>query len=167
MLDGAAADIALLHQPVAGKSHGDKAAGNRGGTGTAVALDHIAVDGDGALAQQLHIDGSAEAAADQTLDLSASARQLQLVHIAAAALAVGAGQHRVLRRDPAAAGLHVGRHALLHRGAAQHHGIAALDQHAAFSELDEVGGQLNGAQFIKFSSVSTVHNLSPFQQLRS
>jgi len=114
MLDGHTADIALLYQPLAGQRQRHEAAGNAGGTGTAVALQNITVDGDGALAQQLHIHRRPKAAANEPLNFRAAAAELQLVHITAAALAVGAGQHGVLRRDPAAAGLHVGRHTLLH-----------------------------------------------------
>src|SRR5580658_5556467 len=46
----------------------DPGAGDRGGAGAAVGLDHVAVDGDLALAERLEIDDRAQAAADQPLD---------------------------------------------------------------------------------------------------
>ena len=47
----------------------DPGAGDRGRAGAAVGLDDVAVEGDLALAQRLHVDDGAQAAADQALDL--------------------------------------------------------------------------------------------------
>ena len=52
----------------------DPAAGDRGGAGAAVGLDHVAVDGDLPLAERRKIDDRAQAAADQALDLDACGR---------------------------------------------------------------------------------------------
>jgi hypothetical protein len=48
-------------------------AGDRGGAGAAVGLDHIAVDGNLALTDRFQIDDRAQAPPDQTLDLDGAA----------------------------------------------------------------------------------------------
>ncbi len=70
------------HQLIEGKREGDRGAGDGGGAGAAVGLQHIAVDDDGALAEGLHVDDGAEGAADEALDLVGAA-----AHLAALALA--------------------------------------------------------------------------------
>ena len=72
MADGIAADISLIHQLPAGQRQGDEAAGNAGGAGTAITLEHVAVDCDGPLAQRLQIHRGPEAATDEPLDLGAA-----------------------------------------------------------------------------------------------
>ena len=51
-------------------------AGDRGGARAAVGLEHVAVDGDLALAERLQVDHGAQRAADQALDLLRAAALL-------------------------------------------------------------------------------------------
>ena len=51
-------------------------AGDGGGAGAAVGLDHVAIDRDLALAERLQVDRGAQAAADQALDFHRAAALL-------------------------------------------------------------------------------------------
>src|SRR3546814_20405771 len=53
-------------------------AGNRGSAGAAIGLDDVAVDDDLPLAQLLHVDDSAQASPDKTLNFLCSSRLLAL-----------------------------------------------------------------------------------------
>ena len=48
-----------------GVGEGDVRAGDRGGAGAAVGLEHVAVEDDGVLAERLVVDDRAQRAADQ------------------------------------------------------------------------------------------------------
>ena len=78
-------DVARLH-PGEAVVQRHPAAGDRGGARAAVGLDHVAVDGDLALAERLEIDHGAQAAADQALDLDGAAALLAGGGLAAGAL---------------------------------------------------------------------------------
>ena len=96
-----------------------------GGAGAAVGLDDVAVEGDLALAQRLHVGDGAQGAADQALDLLAAAGLLALRRLAPAAGVGGAGQHAVFGGDPAlAAAAQEARHAFVQAGGDQHPGVA-------------------------------------------
>ena len=69
----------------------DPGAGDRGGAGAAVGLDHVAIDGDLALAERLEVDDGAQAAPDQALDLDGAAALLAGRGLAAGALQVARG----------------------------------------------------------------------------
>ena len=82
----------------------DEAAGDRGGAGAAVGLQHLAVDPDRPLAEGLAIDDAAQGAADQALDLHRAAGWAAPVDLALRAGVGRGGDHGVLGRDPALAG---------------------------------------------------------------
>ena len=71
------------------------------------------------------------------------------------------GQHGILRRDPAVAGAHMGRHPILHAGAAEHHRVAAADEAASLGKFIIVGREGHLAQFIILSSVCSGHMAAP------
>src|SRR3546814_12325355 len=60
-------------------------AGNRGSAGAAIGLDDVAVDDDLPLAQLLHVDDSAQASPDKTLNFLCSSRLLALRRLAGTA----------------------------------------------------------------------------------
>ena len=160
MADGAGGQRAVLHQLPAGQRQGDEAAGDGGGAGAAVALEHVAVDGDGVLAQLRHVYGGPERPAHQSLDLSAAGAELQLGNVPLAPLPVGPGQHGILGGDPALTLGHMRRGAVLHTGAAEDLRVAALDEAAALREFYKIGGDFDGAQLIQRPSVLSGHILS-------
>ena len=140
-------------QPLKRQMEGHIAAGDRGGTGASVRLQHIAVDLDLTLAQLGEIGHRPQAAADQPLDfLRASALP------AASRLAVGARrrrarQHPVFRRDPSFAGIaQKGRHPLLNGGGAQHMGVAELREARAFGIFGDTGLEADGPHRIAGAS---------------
>ena len=110
-----------------------KSPGNRRRAGTAIGLQHVAVDLHGSRPERRQVNDRAQRASYQALDLLRAARLL-----AARRLALGAGigrarQHAVFGGHPAAAAvLEEGRHAVLHARGAQHARIAELDEHRAF-----------------------------------
>ena len=69
----------------------DPGAGDRGGAGAAVGLDHVAVERDLALAERLQVDHGAQRAADQPLDLQRAAALLAGGGLAPGALRVARG----------------------------------------------------------------------------
>ena len=130
-------------------------AGNARRSRTAVCLNHIAVDGDGVLAERLHVDDGAQATADQTLNLHGAT--LAVGVLALAALAGRCRQHGVLRRYPTGLGaLAPARHALLDGGSAQHARIAKLGQARTVGVLHDAAGKLDGAQLIGGAAVGAI-----------
>ena len=77
-------------------------AGDAGGAGAAVGLQHVAVDEDLALAERVEVDHRAQTAADQALDLLSASALLAACGLAAAAGVGGTRQHAVLGGQPAA-----------------------------------------------------------------
>ena len=136
-LSGSAARSGI-DQPLQRQVERDIAAGDRGGAGAAIGLEHVAIDADLPLAQRRQVGHRAQRPADQPLDFLGAAALL-----AARRLAVGAGmgrarQHAVFRGDPAAPGVaQEGRHPLFHRGGAQHMGVAEADEAGAFGVFGE------------------------------
>ena len=153
MPDGAGAQIAVFHQPPAGQRQGHKAPGDGGRPGPAVPLEHVAVNGDGPLSQLSHIHGGAEGPAHQALNLGAPGGELQFGHVPLAPLPVGPGEHGVLGGDPALSVGDMRRHPVFHAGAAEDHGVPALDEAAALSEFHEVRGHGHRPQFIERPAV--------------
>jgi hypothetical protein len=129
---GSRCELAGVHQLLHRIAQGHPGAADGGGAGAAVGLQHVAVQGQGALAQGLEVYRRAQGAADQTLDLQGASPLLAPGRLALHALVGGARQHAVLRRDPAAAlALEEGRHPLLDTGGAEHAGVAELGQDRA------------------------------------
>src|SRR5262249_22460057 len=111
---------------------GDVAPGDRRRAGTAVCLDDIAVDPDRPLAERGQIDDAAQAAADQALDLVRSPADPTARRFARDARRARPGQHAVLRRDPAAAGVAQELwDVVLDRGGTDDARVADLDQDRA------------------------------------
>jgi hypothetical protein len=112
-----ALELAGIEQLVNGIDQRHVGAGDRGGAGAAIGLDHIAVERDGALAQGFEVDHGPQAAADQALDLQGSTALLAAGRFAHVAAAGGARQHAVLGRHPARAlAAQPGWHALFDAG---------------------------------------------------
>ena len=122
-----------IDQALEGLVQGDIGAGDRRGARAAVGAQHVAVQHDLALAGRLQVRDGAQAAADQALDLLGPAGLAAARGLAVGAPVGGARQHAVLGGHPAAAGVaQERRHPLLHRGGAQHMGVAGADQAGAF-----------------------------------
>ena len=129
--------------------------GNARRTRAAIGLDHIAVDGNGVLAERLHVDDGTQAAADKPLDLHGAALAVGMLALAAF---TGRGrQHRIFRRYPAGLGaLAPTRHTLLDGGGAQYARVAELRQARAVGVLHDAAGELNGAQLVCGAAVGAV-----------
>src|ERR1700757_4893528 len=84
---------------------GHIAAGDCGGAGAAVGLQHVAVDPDLALADLREIRDGAQAAADQPLDLLCAPALAAPCRLALGTGCGRSGQHPVFRRNPALAGI--------------------------------------------------------------
>ena len=56
----------------------------------------------------------------------------------------------------------MGRHPVLHAGAAENHGVAALDETAALREFYEIRGDFDRAQLVKRPSVLSGHGMRSF-----
>ena len=150
-------DHAGLRQFAAGNGQRGESAGDRGGTGTAVALENVAVDGDGPLTQRGQVHRRPEAAANEPLNLRRAGTELQFADVPAGAFPVGAGQHGVLRRHPAGTLRYMAGGPVLHAGAAEHHGFATLNEDAALSEIYKSRRHFNRTQFAFFSAVNAIH----------
>jgi hypothetical protein len=124
-------------------------AGDRGGAGAAVGLQHVAVDGEGAFTERLEVDRGTQAAADQALDLLGAPALLAGRGLALHAAAGGARQHAVLGGDPALAlALEEARDLLVDAHVAQHARVAELDQHRALGVLGVLAGEADGTELI-------------------
>ena len=129
------------------EGEGDAGSGDGCGAGSAVGLDDVAVEDDGALAEGLHIDDAAETAADEALDLVGAAAYLAALALAGGAGEGGAGEHAVLGRDPAAAGVaEPAGDALLDGGVAEDASVAGLHEDGALGRDDVVRGEAGGAE---------------------
>ena len=132
---------------VEGEGEGDGGSGDGCGAGTSVGLEDVAVEDDGALAEGLHVDDGAEAAADEALDLVGAAADFAALGLAGGAGEGGAGEHPVLGGDPATAGVaEPAGDALLDGGVTEDAGVAGFDEDGAFGGGDEVGGEADGAE---------------------
>jgi hypothetical protein len=138
----------LLHEGDALRQR-DKAAGDGGGAGAAIGLQHVAIDHDLALAQRRQVAHRAQGAADQALDFLGAAGLLAGGGLAAHAVMGGAGQHAIFRRDPALArALQEGRGLFLEAGGDQHMGVAELGQAGAFGMAGKAGLKADGAHLV-------------------
>ena len=114
----------------------DPAAGDRGGAGAAIGLDHVAIEGDLLLAQRLQIDHGAQRAADQPLDFQRASALLAGGGFAADALPVARGSMPYSAVTQPRAGLEPARHLLFQAGRAEHMGVAELHQAGALGVFD-------------------------------
>ena len=128
-------------------------AGDRGGAGAAVGLDHVAVDGDLPLAERRQIDHRAKAAPDQALDFDGAAALLAGGGLAARAFMGGARQHAVFGGDPAARlALEPGRQPVFERRGHQHVGVAELHEAGALGVFHHAALERYGAQLVGLSA---------------
>ncbi len=94
---GEAASRPALMAPWQASVKRNVAAGDRGGAGAAIRLQHVAIQDHGALTQRAHVDDRAQAAADKPLDFLGAAALLAPGRLAIAARVGGARQHAVFR----------------------------------------------------------------------
>ena len=128
---------------------GDVCAGDAGGAGAAVGLDHVAVDQDLAFAQPAQIHSGTQGAADQALDFLSAAGLLALSGFAAHAAGGGCGEHAVFGGYPTLVfAAQKGRNGFVDAGGADHFGVAAGNQGGAVGMRQEVGGDADGAQLV-------------------
>ena len=92
----------LSAEPATGFYDGNEAAGDGGGSGSAIGLKDIHIQNEGPFAKGLQVDCLPERAADQALDFHAAA--IQVDAFAGLAIASCARKHGVFRGEPAGAG---------------------------------------------------------------
>ena len=161
----AAGQLAPRQQPRNGIRQRDVGTGDRRRARTAIGLQHVAIERDGAFAKRLEVDDRAQAAADQALDFERPATLLAARSLARRPGVRGARQHAVFGGDPAlAAATLEARHAGLHGGGAEHLGMAELDQHRALGMAREMARKTHRAQLIGRTSARS-HASSPVGRL--
>src|SRR5580704_7290091 len=144
----------------------DPGACDGSGTGAAIGLDDVAIDGDLALAERLEIDDGTQAAPDQPLDFDGAAALLAGRGLAPRALQRCPRQHAVFGGDPAAAlALEPRRQAIFQGGGDQHMGLAELYETRALGEFHHAAFQRNRAQFVRLSAARP-HMCSPHDRAR-
>ena len=127
---------AFFQQGIDGICERDETTGDRSGASSAVGLQHIAVDRDGALAQSFQIHDGAQRAADQALYFLRAAGLLAARSFARRTRVRGPWQHAVFSRDPPLAGAaQKRRHAFLDTRGAKHPGPAESHQYRALRVL--------------------------------
>ncbi len=128
---------------------GNIRAGDAGSAGTAVGLDHVAVNLNGVFAQFGQIDHGAQAAANQALDFLGATGLFTFGGFTRHAAAGGARQHAVFGGYPAfARALFMRWDASFDAGGANHFGVAAFNQHRAFGVFGVVAGNADGAELV-------------------
>ena len=158
---GSALDHLARPHPAEAIVQGHPGAGDRGGAGAAIGLDHVAVDGDLAFADRCEVDHRTQAAPDQALDLDGAAALLARRGLASRALMGGARQHAVFGRDPAARlALEPGRQPFLQRRGHQHMGVAKFHEAGALGVFHHAALQRHGAQLVGLSAARP-HGTSP------
>ena len=128
---GTGRQFAIRHQLANGEEKRHERAGDRRRARATVRLEHIAIHPDGARTQPFQINRRPHGPPDQALDLLGPPVDLALGNVALLPLQSGVGEHRILRRDPAAHHplfLHPPGHRFLDRDPANDAGIAPLDQ---------------------------------------
>lgn len=158
-VDRVALELAGVEQSVDGIDQGHVGAGDRGGAGTAVGLDDVAVQGDRELAEGFEIDHRAQGTADQALDFEGAPALATAAGLALVAGAGGARQHPVFCRHPALTLVpEPGRQAFFDAGGAQHAGFAKADQYRAFGVLREVALDGHRAELVGCATGRSVHH---------
>ena len=122
----------------------------------AVRLQYVAVQGNGAFPQLLHIHRLTQAAADQPLNFHAAAIFFDAVPGLAAAC--GRGQHGVFRRYPAPALVpQEGGHVFLHAGGADYPGFTGGNQAAASGGFHKAGLNGTGTGLTRGTKINALH----------
>ena len=135
--------------------HGHVGAADARRARAAVGLEHVAVDGDGALADDAEVHDGAQTAADEALDLHGATALLAAHRLALRARGRGPRQHAVLGGQPAATrAAQPAGHAFAQRGRAQHVRVAQLDARGSGGELRHVGDDAHRPHLGGFASCS-------------
>ena len=138
---------------VKGQRQGHGRACDRRRPCAAVGLDHVAVENDCALAERMHVNRRAQTATDEALNLVCPAADLAALAFARRPCDGGAGQHGVLGRNPAAAGVaQPPGHTLFDGGAGEHPRVAQSDQNGALSRLDVARREGKGSKLVIVST---------------
>jgi hypothetical protein len=145
----------------------DIGAGDRGGPGAAVGVQHVAVEQNGVFSQRLVIDASAEGTPDQPGNLVGPAADFAADRFAIVAGIGRPGQHGVFGRNPplAAAPSPPG-HAVLDRGRAQHPRVAELDQHRSLGVGEPLPGDGYGTKLVRVAAILSGHADHPISAPR-
>ena len=153
---GFSASLPLGDQPPDGDDKGDVGAGDGGGARAAVGLQHVAIHADGARAELFQVERGAHGAADEALDFLRASVNLALGDVARFALQGGVGEHRILRRDPAAGDalfLHPARDVFLDGHAADDARVAPFDERRAGGVGRDVVLKADGAKLVGLPAV--------------
>jgi hypothetical protein len=149
-----------LDELAEGDGEGDGGSGDGGGAGSAVGLEDVAVEDDGAFAEQAHVDDGAEAAADEALNLVGAAADFAAFGLAGGTGEGGAGEHAVLGSDPAFAGVaHPAGDAGFDGGVAEDSGVSGFDEDGALGGGDIAGSDAGGAKLGGVTMVGTKEGL--------
>jgi len=133
----------------------DKCTGDAGRARTAIGLQHVAVQVDGALAEFFEVKHRPHGSSDQTLDFLGAARLFAARCLAVAAGVGSAGQHAVFSCDPAfARTFFVAGDFFFYRRGTKHLGVAKLDQYRAFGVHGVVTGDAHRAQLVSGAGVA-------------
>src|SRR5262249_22081623 len=144
--------VARLH-PVDAVVQRDPSAGDGRRAGSAVGLDHVAVDRDLPLAQCGEIEYRAQAAPDQPLDLDGTPALLAGRRLAARSLRGGARQHAVFGRDPAPRlPFEPRRQSVFERGRYENVGVAELHEAGALGIFYHAALKRDRAQLVGLSA---------------
>src|SRR5256886_1015753 len=156
MLDGQHPQQVALDGLLQGEVERDESTGDRRSPRTAVGLQDVTVDHDGALAHQGHIDGSAERATDQPLDLLGAAIDPTCAGFARGPRLGCPGQHRVLGGyPPFPRTLLVRWRLVVPAGRAQHPGVAHVDQARPLAEKVQGVSDLPPPDLVRFPAVGS------------
>ena len=145
-----------LHEPSERVVQREVTAADRRGAGSAVGLQHVAVDDDLPLAERDHVAHGAQRPADQSLDLLRATRRTALLHLASNPFGRRPGKHRVLRRDPSlAAAAHPAGDVLVDRRGAQHPRATERHEDRARGRLGEVAFERDRSQLVGLPAVDS------------
>lgn len=153
-------EFSLGHQGVEGDGNGDASPGDGGGAGSAVSLENVAIQPNGAFTECFEIDDGAEGAADQALDFGGPTVDFSTGDIARFSIEGGVGEHVVFGGEPAPADflhLHPAGYVFLDGGGADHSGIAKGDEYGACGVWRDTVLEGDGAELIKVAAVGSGH----------
>ena len=154
----ASLQAATLLDDCQGIDQRDHGASDRRGAGTAVGLDHVAIDVQGDVTQLAHVQRGTQRAADQALDFQGAATLLATAGFALVTLTGGARQHAVFGSQPTLAlAFEEARHAVFNADRADDLGVTELDQYRPFGVLGVVAGDADRAELIGGATTWTFH----------
>ncbi|MCY1179458.1 hypothetical protein D9M73_198620 [compost metagenome] len=126
----AALEAAALLDDCQSVAQGNHGAGDGRGTGTAIGLDHVAIDVQGDVTELAHVQRGAQRTADQALDFQGAATLLATAGFTLVTFAGGARQHAILGGQPALAlAFEEARYTVFNADRADDFGVTELDQY--------------------------------------